>query len=249
MDLGLKGKRAMITAASKGVGRAAAYALAQEGADIAICSRSKAIRCALGLENSGRPAGGSECPLFLQLSDSYCTMRSTVTEWASGGGDATMRSLNMVFALWLFLLTTGSLANASEGSGTETAAGPVSWFLNQPEAPMEILEYARWKGIGGRWETSDGRSYHAGMRRFTAPLLALSGAADRNDPPKGCRELMEESGSTDLRFVLLGRKNGFSMDYGHVEMVVSKAAQKEVWPLIAKWLDERRFGPPISCGP
>jgi 3-oxoacyl-[acyl-carrier protein] reductase len=43
MDLGLKGKRAMITAASKGLGRAAAYALAQEGADVAICSRSEAI--------------------------------------------------------------------------------------------------------------------------------------------------------------------------------------------------------------
>jgi 3-oxoacyl-[acyl-carrier protein] reductase len=43
MDLGLQGKRAIITAASKGLGRAAAQALASEGADIAICSRSPAI--------------------------------------------------------------------------------------------------------------------------------------------------------------------------------------------------------------
>jgi 3-oxoacyl-[acyl-carrier protein] reductase len=43
MDLGLNGKRALITAASKGLGRAAASALAAEGADIAICSRSEAI--------------------------------------------------------------------------------------------------------------------------------------------------------------------------------------------------------------
>lgn len=43
MDLGLEGKRAMISAASKGLGRAAASALAKEGADIAICSRSDEI--------------------------------------------------------------------------------------------------------------------------------------------------------------------------------------------------------------
>lgn len=43
MDLGLGGKKAIVTAASKGLGRAAAAALAEEGADIAICSRSKAI--------------------------------------------------------------------------------------------------------------------------------------------------------------------------------------------------------------
>jgi 3-oxoacyl-[acyl-carrier protein] reductase len=43
MDLGLMGKRALVTAASKGLGRAAASALASEGADIAICSRSEEI--------------------------------------------------------------------------------------------------------------------------------------------------------------------------------------------------------------
>jgi len=41
MDLGLSGKIALVTAASKGLGKAAATALAQEGAKLAICSRSK----------------------------------------------------------------------------------------------------------------------------------------------------------------------------------------------------------------
>ena len=43
MDLGLKGKRAVVTAASRGLGHAAASTLAAEGADIAICSRNQAI--------------------------------------------------------------------------------------------------------------------------------------------------------------------------------------------------------------
>ena len=39
MDLGLKGKKAIITGGSKGIGLATAHALADEGADVAICSR------------------------------------------------------------------------------------------------------------------------------------------------------------------------------------------------------------------
>jgi 3-oxoacyl-[acyl-carrier protein] reductase len=40
MDLGLKGKRAVITGGSKGIGRAVADGFAAEGADVAICARN-----------------------------------------------------------------------------------------------------------------------------------------------------------------------------------------------------------------
>jgi 3-oxoacyl-[acyl-carrier protein] reductase len=41
MDLGLSGKVALVTAASRGLGKAAALSLAEEGADLAICARSE----------------------------------------------------------------------------------------------------------------------------------------------------------------------------------------------------------------
>lgn len=41
MDLGLKGLKAVLAGASKGIGRATALALASEGVDVAICARGK----------------------------------------------------------------------------------------------------------------------------------------------------------------------------------------------------------------
>jgi len=47
MDLGLRGKVAAVSAASKGLGRACAEALAREGCDVAICARGEeALRAA-----------------------------------------------------------------------------------------------------------------------------------------------------------------------------------------------------------
>jgi 3-oxoacyl-[acyl-carrier protein] reductase len=67
MDLGLKDMTALVTAASRGLGRAAASALAAEGARVAICSRSAQIEQAAA-EIAGE-TDGEILPLRADLTD------------------------------------------------------------------------------------------------------------------------------------------------------------------------------------
>jgi 3-oxoacyl-[acyl-carrier protein] reductase len=60
MDLGLKGKKAIVTGATRGIGRAIAMLLAAEGADVAICARNRDAvdRTVATLESAGVKAAG-----------------------------------------------------------------------------------------------------------------------------------------------------------------------------------------------
>ena len=61
MDLGIRGKRALVSAASKGLGRACALALAQEGVHVTIVARGEAALMATlqEMEQAGMTAGTS----------------------------------------------------------------------------------------------------------------------------------------------------------------------------------------------
>ena len=77
MDLGLRGRVAIVAAASKGLGRAVAEELAREGAEIAICSRTAAdlekaasgIRCAGGREVFWHPVDVADAVAVAQFAD------------------------------------------------------------------------------------------------------------------------------------------------------------------------------------
>ncbi len=76
MDLDLKGKTAIVGGASKGLGRACAQVLAEEGANVAICSRSQP-----DLERAAqeiRDATGAQVLVFAGDLDRHDTIRALI---------------------------------------------------------------------------------------------------------------------------------------------------------------------------
>jgi pimeloyl-ACP methyl ester carboxylesterase len=90
--------------------------------------------------------------------------------------------------------------------------------------------------------------------RLPVPLLVTGGAVDRIVPPDNSRAACDIFPT--CRFVLLGTAGGFSVDYGHVDPVVGRTAEAEVFPLVEGFLREARAaregaptGVPVTAAP
>ena len=118
-----------------------------------------------------------------------------------------------------------------------------SRFKRGPEdEPMGlVIEVTRWYGLFGKFRDRHS-DWWAGLADCRVAVMAVAAAGDHQDPTAECRRLFAQIGAhADQhanRFVEVGRQAGFSEDFGHVEMLVSKAAQVEVWPLVAQWVRE-----------
>jgi oxygen-independent coproporphyrinogen-3 oxidase len=102
-------------------------------------------------------------------------------------------------------------------------------------------QWMRWN-LGRRWLGEDGTDYFASCTNIRAAHLALAGAGDWAFAPAAlCADLLGASGSPDKTFLVCGRAQGFSENFRHNRLLISRSARAEVWPRIAAWI-EARFG-------
>lgn len=92
----------------------------------------------------------------------------------------------------------------------------------------------------GRFLSADGaHDYTAALASVEVPLLFVAGALDQLAPPSQALEAHARVGSKDKRIVIFSRANGYSHDYGHVDLVLGEHAAAEVFPELIRWLAAR----------
>lgn len=129
---------------------------------------------------------------------------------------------------WLLKL---KVKRKGELIGRELKIGPE----NEPAGV--IIEFVnRYKLFGGwRFISTSQRLQHVWNKGSDLPLLALAGVADTTDSLGACKKFAKQYGG-ETTLLRLGKEFGFERDYGHIDMVVSKSAAKEIWPRISAWL-------------
>jgi pimeloyl-ACP methyl ester carboxylesterase len=105
-------------------------------------------------------------------------------------------------------------------------------------APL-LAQFAEWYGGPPGFKRRDGlMDYYEQMRRIEVPTLVIAGAGDQLTPVADLRSVYDYIGSSDKRLLICGRDQGFSHDYGHIDLVLGIDARREVYPHIADWIEE-----------
>ncbi|HCH64241.1 MAG TPA: hypothetical protein DFR83_15665 [Deltaproteobacteria bacterium] len=92
----------------------------------------------------------------------------------------------------------------------------------------------------GRLWSSDGSiDYVASLRDWTPPLLVVAGRTDRIAPPDRVVAWMDATGGNDHTWWVAGTAQGYSHDFGHLDLILADAVSSTLHADLVGWLDER----------
>jgi pimeloyl-ACP methyl ester carboxylesterase len=99
----------------------------------------------------------------------------------------------------------------------------------------------------GHLASADHRiDYAARLNEVRVPILYVAGDGDGLADMPSMIQTAAATGSPDKTFLRFGQKEGHVADYGHCDLVWSRHAPREVFPVIADWLDSRQYGPALG---
>jgi pimeloyl-ACP methyl ester carboxylesterase len=156
-------------------------------------------------------------------------------------GDIVRQRL-VIGALWWLLgptsgievgMNTANIDRADVGRALQLSLSNVSRF--------KLQQLSRW-ALEGTFTSMDGRvDYRDALAGVATPLLVVAGTADRLATPAAVRLALERLPSATYHE--FGRPHGHALDYGHVDLILGRAAPREVFPLVAGWLAEQAGTP------
>ncbi len=120
-------------------------------------------------------------------------------------------------------------------------AVPARYFRNGiPDEATDLVEqFKSWIDERCMRNRSGSVLYSDRLGEVQLPILVFAAAKDLQRPPECVSETFRALGSADKTFVRAGVEDGFSVDFGHDDLLAGKASPDEVFPIIGDWLDER----------
>jgi pimeloyl-ACP methyl ester carboxylesterase len=119
--------------------------------------------------------------------------------------------------------------------------GPARYLFNgiPDEATRLADQFADWIEHHTMRSLDHARVWSDRLAEIDLPLLVMAAAHDLQRPPEASRATYEALGSNDKTWIEAGTASGFSLDFGHDDLVAGRASPAEVFPRIRAWLDDR----------
>ena len=106
------------------------------------------------------------------------------------------------------------------------------------EASDLVDQFREWVEHGVMRSRNGSTVYSDRLAEVKLPLLVLAAAHDLQRPAEAVRATFDALGSADKRFLVARVADGFSVDFGHDDLLAGRAAPAEVFPRILAWLEE-----------
>ena len=113
-------------------------------------------------------------------------------------------------------------------------------MLNTIVSPMVGGELRQFhQSTDGWFHSADGTiRYDTALSNVDIPMLFIAGRGDHVAPPDSVRTYYDAIRSQDKTFIVASRVNGFSADYGHLDLGLGDHAATEIYPRIGAFLEQ-----------
>jgi pimeloyl-ACP methyl ester carboxylesterase len=127
----------------------------------------------------------------------------------------------------------------SENVDKETISRFYGYTLEDP-GPGALKQLAPYLRSGHLLSAFGEVDYSAHLGDVVAPTLMIASDSDLISDVPSTELTFEQLGSPDKTLVRLGKRHGNVAEYGHCDLVWSRHAPDEVFPIIIQWLDARQ---------
>lgn len=131
---------------------------------------------------------------------------------------------------------------------------PINWANTHPGVNWRVLYHmidvlptnvaetlCHW-GMTKTWRMkNDEVDVLEGLRRLQTPLFAVFGVIDTLVPVSQAQLFFANIANKNKRMLLLSRANGCHDDYSHIDLVLGKNCEREVFQSILQWIREHRI--------